>query len=165
MLLAQIRASMRAKRRKEDKLVPGGGWARSTLQEVGRRNWIPAKSKWQHLERTDMDIKHEALSQPSVSHTLKSKRWSFTDLVWETKKGRRETQKSCFYHCCNVLKNSGILVSCRFCVTKEDLCVEIAKYPTFNGSAMNQQLLCFCLKVQMGNVLRPLFFTTLVSFS
>lgn len=39
-------------------LVPGGGWARSTLQEVGRRNWIPARSKRQQLERTDAGIEH-----------------------------------------------------------------------------------------------------------
>lgn len=36
-----------------DSLLPGGGCARSTLQEVGRRNWIPGRSKQHQLERRD----------------------------------------------------------------------------------------------------------------
>lgn len=50
MLLAEIRAvAWREKRKVKMKSVPGGGWARSTLQEVGRRNWIPARRKQQQL--------------------------------------------------------------------------------------------------------------------
>lgn len=60
---------------------------------------------------------------------------------------------------CNSLKSSEILVLRRFCVTNKDLpySTKTGKYLTFDGSAMNQQLLCFCLKMQMGNIHRPLF--------
>lgn len=67
MPFAQIGASMRQRRRNGVKLVPGGGWARSTLQEVGRRNWIPARSKRQHLEGTGTGVKHDAFSQSKMS--------------------------------------------------------------------------------------------------
>lgn len=67
MPFAQIGASMRQRRRNGVKLVPGGGWARSTLQEVGRRNWIPARSKQQHLEGTGTGVKHDAFSQSNMS--------------------------------------------------------------------------------------------------
>lgn len=52
---AEIKAR-RQERRSGGLPVPGGGWARSTLQEVGRRNWIPARSKRQQLERTEAGI-------------------------------------------------------------------------------------------------------------
>lgn len=95
MPFAQIGASMRQRRRNGVKLVPGGGWARSTLQEVGRRNWIPARSKQQHLEGTGTGIKHDAFSQSNMSYTLLSKCLSshrFSLWHW-----RRETQKCCFF--------------------------------------------------------------------
>lgn len=95
MPFAQIGASMRQRRRNGVKLVPGGGWARSTLQEVGRRNWIPARSKRQHLEGTGTGIKHDAFSQSNMSYTILSKCLSshrFSLWHW-----RRETQKCCFF--------------------------------------------------------------------
>lgn len=84
-----------------------------------------------------------------------------TDLVCDTEGEKHRNAVSPF-----------IVVHCRTVecgVTNEDLYynMKTAKYPTLDGSAMNQQLLCFCLNVQMGDVLRPLFliFTTSVELA
>lgn len=97
MLFAQISASMRERGRNGDRLVPGGGWARSTLQEVGRRNWIPARSKRQHLERTDTGIHYDASITVKIylTHNYRSAR-RVTDFSVCDSGGQKHRNKICF---------------------------------------------------------------------
>lgn len=86
---------MEARRTSGDRLVPGGGWARSTLQEVGRRNWIPARSKQHESGRTGAGMKTlmHAYSKTCLPQIQNIGYWSYclSSYYVSNRRGERNT--------------------------------------------------------------------------